>query len=82
MHPGLAFKHGISVGAGVIDSDYRGNIQVILFNHGQVDFQVEKGHKIAQLIIEKIYTTDPVIVARDDLDDTGRGANGFGSTGI
>ena len=80
--PGLTFKHGISVGAGVIDSDYRGNIKVILFNHGPTDYQVEKGHKIAQLILEKIYTIEPAVVAYKELDDTERGAGRFGSTGV
>lgn len=53
---GLAVRHGIDVGAGVIDSDYRGTIQVLLFNFGKEDFLIRKGDRIAQLIIERIVT--------------------------
>ncbi|GLU04421.1 hypothetical protein SLE2022_215710 [Rubroshorea leprosula] len=77
---GLAWKHSIDVGAGVIDADYRGPVGVILFNHSDVDFEVKAGDRIAQLIIEKIMTPDVVEV--EDLDSTVRGAGGFGSTGV
>ncbi|KAG4200183.1 hypothetical protein ERO13_A05G194800v2 [Gossypium hirsutum] len=77
---GLAWKHSIDVGAGVIDADYRGPLGVILFNHSDVDFEVKVGDRIAQLIIEKIMTPDVLEV--DDLDSTSRGAGGFGSTGV
>ncbi|KMZ64842.1 dUTP diphosphatase [Zostera marina] len=77
---GLAWKHSIDVGAGVIDADYRGPIGAILFNHSDVDFEVKVGDRIAQMIIERIVTPDVVEV--DDLDDTVRGAGGFGSTGV
>ncbi|KAJ9166103.1 hypothetical protein P3X46_020895 [Hevea brasiliensis] len=77
---GLAWKHSIDVGAGVIDADYRGPVGVILFNHSDVDFEVKVGDRIAQLIIEKIMTPDVVEV--EDLDATLRGEGGFGSTGI
>lgn len=77
---GLAWKHSIDVGAGVIDEDYRGPVNVILFNHGESNFEIKKGDRIAQLICEKIAHTD--IVETDNLDETGRGANGFGSTGV
>ena len=77
---GLAWKHSIDVGAGVIDADYRGPLGVILFNHSDVDFEVKVGDRIAQLIIEKIMTPDVLEV--DDLDSTTRGAGGFGSTGV
>ncbi|XP_071719813.1 deoxyuridine 5'-triphosphate nucleotidohydrolase-like [Rutidosis leptorrhynchoides] len=77
---GLAWKHSIDVGAGVIDADYRGPVGVILFNHSDVDFEVKLGDRIAQLIIQKIIT--PEIVEVDDLDSTVRGAGGFGSTGV
>lgn len=77
---GLAWKHSIDVGAGVIDADYRGPVGVILFNHSDVDFDVKVGDRIAQLIIEKIMTPDVVEV--EDLDTTLRGEGGFGSTGI
>jgi dUTP pyrophosphatase len=77
---GLAFKYGIQVGAGVADSDYTGEIKVILFNHGSSDFEVKKGDRIAQLIFEKIYTD--YFVEVEELDDTMRGDGGFGSTGV
>ncbi|KAJ4964846.1 hypothetical protein NE237_016695 [Protea cynaroides] len=77
---GLAWKHSIDVGAGVIDADYRGSIGVILFNHSDVDFEVKPGDRIAQLIIEKIIT--PEVLEVEDLDSTVRGEGGFGSTGV
>ncbi|KAN0065640.1 Deoxyuridine 5'-triphosphate nucleotidohydrolase [Thecaphora frezii] len=76
---GLASKHGIDVGAGVIDSDYRGLLGVLLFNFGDVDFTINVGDRIAQLVIEQIST--PPIEEVDNLDETVRGAGGFGSTG-
>ncbi|KAJ3743354.1 dUTP pyrophosphatase [Lentinula detonsa] len=76
---GLASKFMIDTGAGVIDADYRGIIFVLLFNLSDKDFEVEKGDRIAQLIIEKIHT--PEILEVQDLDETLRGAGGFGSTG-
>mmetsp|Transcript_32204 Transcript_32204/g.44684 ORF Transcript_32204/g.44684 Transcript_32204/m.44684 type:complete len:168 (+) Transcript_32204:142-645(+) len=76
---GLAWKHSIDVGAGVVDFDYRGNVGVILFNLSEEDFQVKTGDRVAQLILERIMT--PSVVEVDDLDDTTRGAGGFGSTG-
>lgn len=78
---GLAFKHGIQVGAGVIDSDYTGSVKVILFNHGTAPFTVQPGDRIAQVIFEKIETPDLVECALEDLAATERGAGGFGSTG-
>ena len=78
---GLAFKKGISVGAGVIDSSYRGTIQVILFNHGSEAFVVKSGDRIAQLIFEKIYTPELEEVTIETLTTTDRGTGGFGSTG-
>ena len=77
---GLAFKKGIDVGAGVIDSDYSGEIKVILFNHGDEDFIIKKGDRIAQIIFEKIFINELVEV--EELTFTKRGASGFGSTGI
>lgn len=76
---GLAHKHFINVGAGVIDADYRGPLGVILINHSSVDFPVKIGDRIAQLILEVIRT--PSVVVVDTLDDTQRGSGGFGSTG-
>ena len=76
---GLAYKHGIDVFAGVVDSDYRGEARVILFNSDTEDFVFTHGDRIAQLIIEKIET--PGVQEVTELPDTVRGAGGFGSTG-
>ncbi|KAJ3565812.1 hypothetical protein NP233_g7409 [Leucocoprinus birnbaumii] len=76
---GLASKFMIDTGAGVIDADYRGIVYVLLFNLSDRDFQVEEGDRVAQLIIERIYNPDVLEV--NDLDETLRGAGGFGSTG-
>ncbi len=75
---GLAAKHFIDVGAGVIDPDYRGEIKVLLFNHSHESFEVKKGAKIAQLILEcyKIASVEEV----QELQETERGEGGFGST--
>jgi dUTP pyrophosphatase len=76
---GLAVKHCIQVGAGVIDPDYTGEVKVVLFNHGDKDFEVKKGDRIAQLVLEKCDT--PIIKEIGLLDETLRGSDGFGSTG-
>lgn len=77
---GLAYKNGIDVLAGVIDSDYRGDIGVILYNTDKnIDFTVKKGDRIAQIIFEACYTVTLNNV--DNLDNTLRQAGGFGSTG-
>jgi dUTP pyrophosphatase len=76
---GMAFFHHIGVGAGVIDAYYRGNVGVLLFSHSDTPFVVNRGDKIAQLICEKIYY--PKLELVEELDDTWRGARGFGSTG-
>jgi len=75
---GLARKH-IDLGAGVVDADYRGNVGVIMFNHAKEDLQVKTGDRIAQLILERICMAP--IVEVESLDETARGAKGFGSTG-
>ena len=78
---GLALKHGITClnSPGTVDSDYRGELAVILVNHGQEPFTIRRGERIAQVVIA------PVVQAAwdeaDTLDDTARGAGGFGSTG-
>lgn len=78
---GLALKHGISVpnSPGTIDSDYRGELKVILINHGSEAFEIRRGDRIAQLVLA------PVTQARwlevEELDETARGEGGFGSTG-
>ena len=77
---GLALKKFIDVGAGVVDSDYRGEVGVVLFNQGDQDFEVKMGDRIAQLILEKIDT--PPVKEVQSLDDTVRGTGGFGSTGV
>jgi dUTP pyrophosphatase len=80
---GLALKHGISIvnAPGLIDSKYRGEIGVILINTDKSEpFEVRKGDKIAQLVIQKVEPVAFTIV--DELDETVRGADGFGSTGI
>eukprot|EP00898_Chlorokybus_atmophyticus_P001457 jgi/Chlat1/2311/Chrsp17S02603 len=76
---GLAWKHSIATGAGVVDADYRGPVGVILFNHSDADFAVKPGDRVAQLILERIVT--PEVLEVDQLADTVRGAGGFGSTG-
>ncbi|XP_042199036.1 deoxyuridine 5'-triphosphate nucleotidohydrolase, mitochondrial [Callorhinchus milii] len=76
---GLASKYFIDVGAGVIDEDYRGNVGVVLFNFSKETFEVKKGDRIAQLICERIYY--PELEELKNLDETNRGAGGFGSTG-
>ncbi|XP_045125008.1 deoxyuridine 5'-triphosphate nucleotidohydrolase-like [Portunus trituberculatus] len=76
---GLSWKNHIDVGAGVIDRDYRGNVGVVLFNHAKVDFAVKKGDRVAQFICEKIIY--PEIEEVQELSDTERGEEGFGSTG-
>lgn len=79
---GLAAKHSIDVGAGVIDEDYRGPLSVILFNLNQeCDFSIKKGDRIAQLILERISTPEIEIV-EGELASTTRGSGAFGSTGI
>ena len=77
---GLAAKHGIDVLAGVVDSDYRGEIKVILVNFAREPFAVMPGERIAQAILEQCVIADVETV--DELTDTDRGAAGFGSTGI
>lgn len=77
---GLAAKYNLEVGAGVIDSDYRGQVNVILRNLSDKPFDINVGDRIAQLVIEAIITPEALEV--EDLDNTQRGTCGFGSTGI
>ena len=79
---GLALKSGVTVlnTPGTIDSGYRGEVGVILINLGDVDFTVRKGDKVAQLVIAPV--TQPEIAEADAVDETDRGAGGFGSTGV
>jgi dUTP pyrophosphatase len=78
---GLALKHGVTVlnAPGTIDSGYRGEIGVILANFGDADFPVKKGDKVAQLVFAPV--VQPEVVETDAIDETDRGAGGFGSTG-
>ncbi|WP_200899955.1 dUTP diphosphatase [Clostridium cylindrosporum] len=79
---GLAIKHGISLvnTPGTIDSDYRGEINLIMINFGARDFIIKRGDRIAQMVINKIET--PTIVEVEVLDETSRATGGFGSTGL
>ena len=78
---GLALKHGITClnSPGTIDSDYRGEVGVILVNHGQEPFVITRGERIAQMVIARHEQAEMVEV--ESLDETARGAGGFGSTG-
>lgn len=78
---GLAVKHGIGIlnSPGTIDSDYRGEIKIILFNFGENNFTVKRGDRIAQLIISKVYKAD--FVETENLNQSSRGSGGFGHTG-
>lgn len=77
---GLAVRYGIQVHAGVIDPDYRGEVSVALINHGRKLWEWRRGDRIAQLILEWHYRGDAERVL--SLEDTERGAGGFGSTGV
>lgn len=78
---GLALKHGITVPntPGTIDSDYRGELKVIMINHGADPFPIARGDRVAQLVLAPV--TQAAWAEVDELDDTARGAGGFGSTG-
>jgi len=78
---GLALKHGITLpnSPGTIDSDYRGPLGVIVMNAGQEAFQINHGDRIAQMIVAPVVMASFAVV--EDLEDTARGAGGFGSTG-
>lgn len=79
---GLAIKNGISLvnTPGTIDSDYRGEINIIMINFGEKPFVIKRGDRIAQMIINKIEI--PSIIEVNELNNTERGAGGFGSTGL
>jgi dUTP pyrophosphatase len=79
---GLAAKNGVTVlnSPGTVDADYRGEIKVILINHSQENFVIERGMRIAQMVIAKYETIQ--WNKQDNLDETERGAGGFGSTGV
>ena len=79
---GLAMKYGITVlnGPGTVDADYRGEINIILINFGKQDFKINRGDRIAQMVINKFEQVNMVEV--DELPESSRGQKGFGSTGI
>ena len=79
---GLALKHGITClnTPGTIDSDYRGEVKVILANLGEDDFAIAKGDRIAQIVVAPV--TQGVMVEVESVDETERGTGGFGSTGV
>ena len=79
---GLGTKKGIclSNGIGVIDSDYRGEVCVGLFNTGKEDFTIERGDRIAQMMFLPVFVAN--LIESEELDETERGAGGFGSTGV
>ena len=79
LRSGLAVK-GLDIGAGVVDSDYRESIKVLLINNSDTPFQINTGDRMAQLILERIENPECILV--EELPSTGRGSNGFGSTGI
>ncbi len=78
---GLALKHGVTVPntPGTIDSDYRGELKVIMINHGAQPFEIRRGDRIAQLVLAPVMQATWLKV--DELDETARGEGGFGSTG-
>ncbi len=78
---GLAARHGVTClnSPGTVDADYRGEVKVILINHGQEPFVIKRGERIAQMIIAPVTRADLKVVT--ELDETKRGAGGFGSTG-
>ncbi len=79
---GLARRHGITVlnSPGTIDSDYRGEVQVLLINHGPEPFVIERGHRIAQVVFARVEPIEWQMV--DSLPETERGSGGFGSSGL
>jgi len=79
---GLAYKHGISVvnSPGTIDADYRGEVKILLINHGTESFSVNRGDRIAQMVVAPVTQAKFEVV--DTLSETARGAGGYGSTGV
>lgn len=79
---GLAAKHGVTVlnAPGTIDADYRGEVQVVLINHGEAPFTIRRGDRIAQLVVAPV--TGAAFVETEEAGSTDRGAGGFGSTGV
>lgn len=78
---GLAARHGVTVlnAPGTVDADYRGEVKVLLINHGKAPFEVHRGERIAQMVVARVSAVELVEV--DELDATERGTGGHGSTG-
>jgi len=76
---GLAVRHGIDTLAGVIDSDYRGELKVVLVNHGDEPFRIAPGDRVAQLLVQRVERVR--FTATEQVADTARGSGGLGSTG-
>lgn len=76
---GLAVRHGIDTLAGVVDSDYRGEVKVVLVNHGEEPFAIARGDRVAQLLLQRVERA--AFAVSGPLDETSRGEGGFGSTG-
>ena len=78
---GLAAKHGVTVlnSPGTVDADYRGEVKILLINHGRMPFAFRRGERIAQMVVARVSAVEMVVV--DELDETERGAGGHGSTG-
>ena len=80
---GLSAKYGIQVGAGVIDSDYRGEVKVLLYNHSDNNFPITKGDRISQLLTIPVVLSQYVKLEKDEFDfETERGDKGFGESGV
>jgi len=81
---GLALKHGITVlnTPGTIDADFRGEVKVLLINHGETDFSVQRGDRIAQMIVAKVEMVEFADIGEKELLSSIRGDGGFGSTGV
>jgi dUTP pyrophosphatase len=79
---GFAFKHSVTVthGIGTVDSDYRGEVKVVLFNHGTKTIEIKHGDRIAQAVLNEVPQAE--FEETDELEETERGSNGFGSTGV
>ncbi len=76
---GLSHKYGLKTLGGVIDAGYRGEIMIGMINLGDLEYTIEAGHKVAQMLIQKVES--PEIIEVEELDDTSRGIGAFGSTG-
>ena len=76
----LSVKNSIDIGAGIVDSDYRGEVKICLINNGDVEFVIKPGDRVAQMILERINRFG-LIQQVEELNETARGTGGFGSTG-